>query len=372
MKKNNITQIDPSNKPALKKFVSLERKLMKGYPFYISEIDSDVTKFLNRRAMEAKDMEFGLFIASKSGRDVARCAAIINKRFQAEKQPGAGFIGFFGAAENCRLEVEDMIQEAEDWLKEKGVTKIIAPVNGGPPNSIGFVVRTFNEEPMFPFAWNPPYYQEYFENLNYRPAYPMWIYEIDFSSEKYRTAKQKYSAYDTVSIRTVSKKNWDEDMAIIIDLLNETFVEEWEFTKMTYAETKDFFGAMKTILAPQQMLIAEADGKPVGFCFALPDLTPLFRSFKGRLGLIQIFKLMTRAKKFHRAGILAIGITKEYRGKGVSKAMAMKLYGYHESLGLKSSLYYTVNERNMASRGFAESIGGKGKLVYQVYDKVLS
>jgi predicted acetyltransferase len=86
-----------------------------------------------------------------------------------------------------------------------------------------------------------------------------------------------------------------------------------------------------------------------------------------------IFKLLTgAAKKFERAGILGIGVTNEHRGKGLSKAIAMKLYGYHEELGLKSSLYFPVNESNVASRGFAESIGGKGRLTYQVYDKVFS
>jgi hypothetical protein len=81
--------------------------------------------------------------------------------------------------------------------------------------------------------------------------------------------------------------------------------------------------------------------------------------------------MLTRAGKFERAGILGIGVTSEHRGKGLSKAIAMKLYGYHEALGLKSSLYYPVNESNMDSRGFAASIGGKGRLMYQVYDKIL-
>jgi GNAT superfamily N-acetyltransferase len=85
-----------------------------------------------------------------------------------------------------------------------------------------------------------------------------------------------------------------------------------------------------------------------------------------------ILKLLTRANKFNRAGILGIGVSKEFRGKGLSKAIAIKLYGYHESLGLKSSLYYPVNESNTDSRGFAESIGGKGRLMYQVYLKELS
>ena len=367
-----VTTINPSDKSALKRFISLERKLMKDFPYYISEIDDDVAKMLTRKSLMAKEMEFGLFVVSRGGADVGRCAAIINKKFQAQKEAGAGFIGFFTAAEGCEQEVTEMIRQAEHWLKERGVTKVIAPANGGAPNAMGFMVTGFNEDPMFPFPWTPPYYRGYIENLKYQPTYPMWYYEVDFNSEKYRAAKQRYSNYDAAVIRTISKKNWNKDMEIVTEMLNETFLHEWEFTKMSHAEMKEFFGPMKSLLAPQQILIAEVDGKPAGFCFALPDLTPLFRTFKGSVGFIAIFKLLTRAKKFKRAGILGIGVTNEHKGKGLAKAIAMKLYGYHESLRLKSSLYFPVNESNMDSRGFAESIGGKGRLMYQVYEKVLS
>jgi non-ribosomal peptide synthetase component E (peptide arylation enzyme) len=67
----------------------------------------------------AKELEFGLFVVSKSGEDVGRCAAIINKKFQAEKQVGVGFIGFFAAAEGCGQEVAEMIEQAEHWLNER-------------------------------------------------------------------------------------------------------------------------------------------------------------------------------------------------------------------------------------------------------------
>ena len=367
-----VTTIDPSNKSALKRFVSLERKLMKNYPLYISEIDDDVIKLFNKKRLMSEKMEFCLFIVTKSGQDIARCAAIINKKFQAEKQAGAGFIGFFAAAKDCNEEVGEMIQFAEKWLKEREVTKVIAPANGGAPQSMGFLATGFDESPMFPFPWHPPYYQAYIESLHYKPTYPLWYYEINFASKKYQEAKQRYPNYQLADIRPISKKNWDKDLETVTDILNETFVNEWEFTKMSYAEAKEFFGPMKSMLAPQQILIAKVDSKPIGFCIALPDLTPLFRTFKGSVGLVAIFKLLTRANKFQRAGILGIGVTNEYKGKGLSKAIAMKLYGYHEELGLKSSLYYPVNESNMDSRGFAESIGGEGRLMYQVYDKILS
>ncbi len=367
-----ITTINPADKTALNRFISLERKLMQSYPYYISEIDDDVAKFLARKNLMAKEMEFALFIVSRSGHDVGRCAAIINKRFRAMKQADAGFIGYFAAAENYEQEVKKMFAHAENWLKEKGISKVIAPANGGAPNAMGFLVTGFNEDPMFPFPWNPPYYRNYIESLNYQSTYPLWYYEVDFANDKYKSNKQRYSNYDAAVIRPVSKKNWNKDIEILTDLLNETFANEWEFAKASYAEMKEFMTPMKDALAAQQILIAEVDGKPAGFCLAMPDLTPLFRSFKGKVGLVAIFKLLTGAvKKFKRAGILGIGVTQAHKGKGLAKAIAIRMYSYHESLGLKSSLYFPVNESNMDSRGFAESIGGKGRVMYQVYTKSL-
>ncbi|MCB0647933.1 MAG: GNAT family N-acetyltransferase [Saprospiraceae bacterium] len=367
-----VTAIDPTDKAGLKRFISLERKLMKGQPKYISEIDDDVSKFLSGKSLMSKGMDIGLFVVSTDGVDVGRCAAIINKKFITVKQPGTGFIGYFAAAKGAENEVAALMESAEAWLKGKGMTKIIAPANGGAPNSMGFLVAGFDEDPMFPFPWSPAYYPPYLEQLAYEPTYPLWYYEVDLSNDKYKAAKSKYASFDGAVIRPFSKKNWNKDVTILADMLNTTFINEWEFAPASHEEMIEFFGPMKMILAPEQIQLAEVDGKPVGFCFAVPDLTPLFRSFNGSVGLTAIFKLLTRASKFNRAGILGIGVLDEYKGKGLAKALALKVYAYHESLGLKKSLYLPVNESNVDSRGFAESLGGVGRRMYQVYDKVIS
>lgn len=345
---------------------------MSCYSLYVSELDDDVAALVTGRSVLAEGLEFGLFIVSKSGRDVGRCAAIINSTFQAQKDPNSGFIGYFAAAEGCAEEVAALFAAAESWLKERGVVKVIAPVNGGAPQVFGFLVTDFDKSPMFPFPWTPPYYNDYITALGYTSAYPMWYYDVDFASPKFKAAKAKYGSIDTATIRTVSKKHWERDVVLFTDLLNETFINEWEFTKLSYAKVREFMKPLKDILDPRHLLLAEADGKPVGFCFAVPDLTPLFRSFKGKVGLMAIFKILTgAAKRFDRAGILTIGVVDSAKGKGIAKAIAVKVYSYHESQGLKRSFYYPVNDINSNSRGFAESIGGTGKITYQVYDKHL-
>lgn len=368
---NSVMTINAHDKSELTRFVTLERKLMEKYPHYCSEIDSDVMNVMQKKSSFSGQLDLRLFIASKGHNDVARCAAIINKKYQSEKERGVGFIGFFAAAEDCSAEVAHMIGQAEQWLKENGVTRIIAPCNGGAPQNLGFLVAGFDESPMFPFLWTPPYYNDYIKSLRYNPTYPLWYYEIDFTTEAYKKAKQRYSGNHTVRIRPVSKKNWDRDLEIMRLLFNETFKDEWEFSSLSTGEMKEFFGQMKPILDSNQMQIAEVDGKPVGFCLGMPDLTPLFRSFEGTVGLMGIVKLLMKGKAYKRAGILGIGVLPEYRGQGISKGLAMKVYSHHEEKGMSRSFYYPVNERNAGSRGFAESLGGKGHVRYQVYDKVL-
>lgn len=56
------------------------------------------------------------------------------------------------------------------------------------------------------------------------------------------------------------------------------------------------------------------------------------------IGLFEIFKLLFQPKKYKRAGILGMGVINEYKGKGISKAIALKLYEFHEGLGLKTGL----------------------------------
>ena len=156
MSKEHIRQVSPSDASVLKNFVTLERDLLSSNPLFVSEIDADVIKQLSGESAFFSEMEHALFVASGGGGDVARCAALINRRYQKAKNEAVGFIGYFAAAPDSGSQVQAMLEVAEAWLKERSVTRIIAPFNGAGP--LGFGVRTaaFDEEPVYPFKWTPP------------------------------------------------------------------------------------------------------------------------------------------------------------------------------------------------------------------------
>lgn len=370
-KTEGIKEISTTDKAALKNFVRLERQFVGSNPLFVSEFDDDVINRLSGRSSFFSDMEHTLFVASNGSQDVARCAALINRRYQKDKNEAVGFIGYFAAKPDCGQEVESMLEKAEAWLKERGVTRIIGAYNGSSFLGFGLLTTAFDEEPIFPFAWHPPYYADYFAKAGYNPTYPFWTYTIDFASDKYRIAKQRAAENKAVSVRSISKKHWRQDLETFRQLCNDTFKEEWEFHAFSREEFNEFFDQLKPVLDTRLMLIGEVNGKAVGWCLGITDLNPLFRSFNGKLGLVQIVKLMFRAGSYSRAGLICIGVLEEHKGNRLAHTLATTLYRRYEERGLKEAFYYPVNENNHRSRRFAESMGGTGRVLHHCYDKRL-
>jgi GNAT superfamily N-acetyltransferase len=367
-----VREISPEDKPERKRFVALERELYGGEPLFVPEIESDVHKRLRGRSPFYEQMEHTLYLADSGGRDVARCAALINRRWQTDKQDRAGFVGYFAAAPDARAEVAEMLSVAERWLAERGADRAIAPFNGATLHGMSTQTDGFDEEPIFPFPWQPPHHPALLEAAGYRPTYPLWIFDVDFGSERYRTASRRALEDPQCEVRQLDKKRWDEELERLRLVFNDTFSDEWEFHALTSEEFHEFFDQMKPVLDPTQFLFAEVGGEIAGFCFGMPDWTPLFRSFRGRMGPLQIIRLLLRAKRFDRAGLIAIGVRDSHRGKHIGQTLAATLYRRYEELGLKRAFYYPVNDRNLASRRFAEAFGGEGRVRYHAYDKPLT
>jgi len=366
-----VEQIQLTEKKSVRKFVLLEKEFLGSYPLFLADMTGDTTKHLSGQSPFYSEMDYALFVVSDGNSEKARCAAFINRRYQKAKNEAVGFIGYFAAIPAARAEVMALLEEAENWLRRHNVTRVIAPYNGTLLHGIGLLTAEFDKGPVFPFLWHPPYYRPYLEDAGYQPTYPLWFYRIDFASEKYRAVEQKVLENKAVRIRPIDKKNWDKDLETYREVLNETLKEEWEYCPLTREEFSSYFGAMKSIIDPRLMLVAEIDGEAAGVCMGFPDWGPLLRSFKGRVGIIQLFKLMTGVGHYDRAGLTWIGVRPGFRGHGVAQSLTITLYRRFQDKGLKEASYMCVNESNMASRRFAEVMGGTGRALYHCYDKTL-
>jgi GNAT superfamily N-acetyltransferase len=368
-----VRRVDPFSRRELRRFAALERGLIGGHPRYVSELDGDVRRYLSGRSVFTRGLESALFVATDGyGRDVARCAATVNPRFNDHHGERTGSIGWFAAASQKSEQVREMLGAAETWLAERGMERVIAPFNGSALLGLATLVAAYDEDPMFPLHWSPPYYPHELERAGYEPSYPFWQYWIDFSSEVYKERARLALANPAAKVRPIDLARWDEDLGLFVELFNAGFADEWQFHPYTLEEFQELYGPSKRIVDRDQILFAEVDGRPAGLCSGFPDWTPHFRRFEGKMGPRKVLRLMRTANKYDRAGLVLIAVLPEFRGKGVSQALAATLFRHYERRGLPGAFYYLVNDVNERSRRFAESFGGEGRISYVVYEKALA
>jgi len=357
----------------LARFVRLERELLGHHPLYVAPLDVDVRKQLSGKSASSVDSELALFLLSDGeGQPVGRAVAYVNRRWQAHHGEAAGFIGHLAFSDELDgVSVHGLFDAAEAWLRDRKVSRVIAPVNGAVQNGASLLTADFDLEPMFPQPWHPPGWAALMEGAGYLPRYPVMIYHIDFSSEAYRTVSRRAVETAQCQVRAVDKKNWKREIARLTDLFNAGYRDEWEYCPTTVDEFLEAFGPLKPIANPNTILFAEVDGQAVGFAVGFPDLTSIIRSFNGKLGPLKVLKLLREGKRPPRRGLILVAIDPDHRGKRIGQALCAKLFRYYESIGLNAALYYPVNEGNMGSRRLAESFGGTGRTAYTVYDKTL-
>lgn len=365
---NTTREVDVGNQLALQEFIALEHQFLSSYEQFVAESDINVLRLIQGKSAYLETAKWALLVSSENGEDVARCIAIINPKYQQNKKEAVGFIGLFAAKLDNNAAVLNMLHYAEDWLKEHSVSRIIGPYNGASTLGLGLLTANYDESPMFPFRWYPPYYCSYFEAAGYEARYPLWTYSISFDHPTY-LSKIEEAVDARIKVRPINKANFSQELEIFRTLFNQTFADTWEVYPYNSQEIQEFFAPLQQLLDANLLLFAEVNNKPVGFCLGLPDWNPLFRLFQGELGEKQFKYLTKNASYYKRAGIISIGVDVNYRGLGIARAMLKQLFEYFETKGLKEALYYPVNNSNVASRNFVEQLGGKGEVTYLCFDK---
>ena len=87
---------------------------------------------------------------------------------------------------------------------------------------------------------------------------------------------------------------------------------------MTEAEVKAMAHDLKSIIQPKGVLFAEdAQGRPIGFAIALPDVNSLLKGLNGHMFPFGWLKLLSGLPRLQRYHLFALGVIPEYQGKAV-------------------------------------------------------
>lgn len=260
---------------------------------------------------------------------VGRIAAIHNRLHNEVHGDRVGFFGFFECVNDFTV-AGPLIERAAAWIRERGLDTLRGPMSFSVNDECGLLVQGFETPNTLMMPHNPPYYLPLLEAAGLAKAKNLICLQGGSPEAPVTPPERTARAVDLIlrryglTVRPLDLKRFDDEVETIKRLYNACWEKNWGFVPMTEAEIDHLAAQFRPVVLPTLVPFVEtADGTPIGFGLALPDLNEALRHnrsgamFPAALGML--WKLRTR--KLTRARILLLGILPEWRGKGVDAAL---------------------------------------------------
>ncbi|HEX4815479.1 MAG TPA: hypothetical protein VFV66_22275, partial [Nonomuraea sp.] len=259
-----------------------------------------------------------LFLARRGARVVGRIAAVHNPRHNSRFGAADGFFGQFECAEDPAAATA-LAAAAGHWLRARHLTSMIGPVNFTIHDECGILVDGFDSPPRVLMPYNPPYYGPLLEAAGLRKAKDLWAWRRRTHPfcERVDRLVSRLERRGGLRVRPLDPADFDNEVARVRDVYNTAFDGLWGFVPMTEAEFGALARRLRPVLDPRLVLLAEAEGRPVGVAVSLPDLNQALPAAGGRLTPLALLRLRRAARAIDGMRSLVVGVLPDHRRSGV-------------------------------------------------------
>ncbi len=368
------TIIPVKTKKELASFIDFPHELHKNEANYVPELFIAQKDLLTTHPF-LKHSSLQPFLAKNAeGKIVGRIAAILNTNHNTFNNVTDGFFGFFDCVNDQEV-ANKLFETASDWVKQKGANRLVGPANPSTNETCGLQVKGFKYRPMVMMPYNPPYYVDLVEKAGFHKQVDLFAYGWQGASYSDRSLKllarlKERLAGKGIVIRNINMKNFKQEAAALREVYNHAWDKNLGFFPMTNEEFDYTAKDLKMILDPDFAVLAEKDGKIVGFGVAIPDINSILQTIKkGRLLPTGIFKLLFNKSKVRGIRIMLLGVVEGYRKLGIEACLYGSIIEKYRDKGLDyAEAGWTLEHNEMVNRAI-ESIGGDQYKTYRIYEK---
>jgi len=306
---------------AFLEFCRVPRLVYKGQKGFSPPLDAERwTLHGSKLNPHFKSVHWQAWLAYKDGKVAGRIQAQIYKDIVP--------LGASPAQFGCLDCIEDeavfsaLFEAAETWLRDRGASLVHGPFSPSIWSEMGMLVDGFNAVPMVFMPWNPSYLPAMMERRGYSKARDVISYRYPIT-EKDRTNTPGIIARpewrERLKIRTLDLNNIKDEAAVIIDIFNDAWRENWGFVPFTHEEFMALAESLKYVMPPEGGFMIELDGAPQAFAVVLPNLNEIFEDLDGKLLPFGLPKVISRVRNH------------QY------KSMRMALFGVRRALHRKAA-----------------------------------
>lgn len=376
MSASTVTVRPVSGGPELDAFIRLPWTIYATDPLWVPPLIADVKALLDARHPFHQHADLALYLAWRDGRPVGRIAAVVNRAHNQFHDQRLGFFGLFETIDDPVVS-DALLQAAEAWLRERGMTHVEGPVNlstNEELSSPGVVVQGNEHPPVIMMGHTPPYYARLLELGGYEKAKDLLCYWVDGRSglpDRFTRGLERAQRAQGITVRSIDMRRFDAEVAIVQDIYNSAWERNWGFIPMTPAEIAYMAKHLKPVIYPQLCGIAYAGEEPVAFALALPDYNQALRHLDGRLLPFGLFKLLWYRRKIDAVRVITLGVKAEHRQKGIDAMLIYHIFKEATKLHMAQGECSWILEDNVPMRKGIERTGGSVYKTYRVFRKDL-
>ena len=368
-----------------KAFIELPYRINAGDPHWVPPLRADVAELLNpKKNPFFEHAEVQLFLARRGGRVVGRISAHFDRLAwtlppEQGMGPGTGNWGMFEADDEDVATV--LIAAAENWLRARGMTRVLAPISLSIWDEPGLLVKGFDHDPVIMMGHHSPRYRGWIEAGGYAHAKSLLTYDLTVDAGFPPLINRIVASGEKnprIRIREANRSRFKQEAELVFRILNDAWSQNWGFVPITQSEIDYVAKKLKPIIREDLLLFAEVDGEPVAFMLTFPDMNRVIKPFGGRLFPFNVFKLLrwVRNPQSDRMRVPLMGVVKKLQSSRLASQLAFMMIEYIRrsavgKLGAKTAEIGWILDDNQGMIAIADAIDSKISREYVIYQKAL-
>ncbi len=376
-------RIEPvTDRAGIDAFVRLPWALFRGDPNWIPPLLMERREAIDRNKNPYfRHAEVELWVARRNGRPVGRISAQVDREHLAAHQDATGHFGYIDAEDDPEV-FAALLRTAEGWLRARGLARAAGPFSLSTNEETGLLVDGFDRPPSMLMEHARPYYGSRVEEQGYAKLKDVVCFDYDVAPELPPASRllldRRLAKMPGYRMRALKMRDYDREIRVVMDIFNDAWARNWGFVPFTEAEIEHTAKAMKPLIVPDMIAVAEIHGEPAAMALCIPNINEAIADLDGKLLPLGWAKLLWRLKvqKLRSGRVPLMGVRQKYRNGPAGTALALAVIDRMREgawrYGLKQAELGWVLEENVSVRRLIESVGGRVYKTYRVYAKDLT
>lgn len=336
-----VTIQEVVTKKDLKAFVHFPNVFYKDNKYYVPTLERGDLDALNPKKNHAFEFCEGKYWLARDekGTIVGRIAGIINHQYN--KKTGTDFarFGFMDFVDDNDV-VDALFDTVEAWARQKGMKVMNGPLGFLEFDASGVLVAGFDELPTAYGKYNFPYYEPQLLRRGYAKDTDWVEFSVtmpdDITEWFSRTAELVATRYKLHQADISTKKKMVSYFPQCAKVLNETYRNIHGFSELSEGQVNDLIKQFVPNLNTDFVsVILDENEQVVAFGISMPSLSKAMQKCRGRLFPFGFLHILHAIRQNDTLDLLLIGISDQYKSKGLNAMIFDKIAPAVKSYGIK-------------------------------------